>query len=229
VSKSPKTTVNDILAELRTQLDAHGEIGGPKIARLRWPNVPASSWCRYVKQAREEWSESLRLRQAGLPASSIPTPDSPTAVVTTEQLKGAARGTINWVQQINAMLKQCDLLVRQSVIVEPTGVERVRNAIVLQQSIRARAAILKLAADREAVQYGAERIVHWERELVKELGRAIGKVRTEDQRVISNRVRRAIEGVERRRAQEREFLGGDMTPKAGTDNETTEISNDKPE
>ena len=228
VSRPPKCAVTDILSELRTQLDAHGEIGGPKIARLKWPNVPASSWCRYVKQARSEWVESMHLRQAALPASSIPPVVTSAATTSTDQPDEVPSDIINWVHQINAMLKQCDLIARQSIHVDPTtGVERVRNAVTLQQSIRARAAALKLAADRESVQYGAERVTYWERELLREIGRALGRVRSEDQRVLSNRIRNAIHGVTKRRAAEREFLGGDMVPMAST--ESMEANNDKSE
>ena len=228
MANHPASKVDDILAELRTQLDAHGEIGGPKIARLKWPHIPASSWCRYVKQAREEWTESLRLRQAGLPASSIAPTTAPAASASTDHPDGATPGVINWIAQIGAMLKQSDLITRQSIYVDPTtGVERVRNPVALQQAIRARTAILKLAADREAVQYGAERVAHWERAMIKEIFRAIGKVRTEDQRYLARRIRRAIELVSRRRSNEREVMGGEMAPRPET--EPTEISNDQPE
>jgi hypothetical protein len=228
VSRPPKFTVTDILAELRTQLDAHGEIGGPKIARLKWPNVPASSWCRYVKQAREEWSDSLRLREAGLPASSIAPTTAPAASVSTDQPDGTTPGVINWNAQVSCMLRQCDLIARQSIHVDPTtGVERVRNSVTLQQCIRARTSALKLAADREAVMFGAERVVFWEREFYREIARAIGKVKTEEQRIIAMRVLRAVDGVSRRRTEEREFLGGDMVPMAST--ESMEANNDKSE
>lgn len=221
MSRPPKFTVTDILAELRTQLDAHGEIGGPKIARLKWPNVPASSWSRYVKMARSEWVEAMHLRQAELPASSIPpsAAPAPTGVAPTDQGEAApVPGAINWVGQVNAMLKQCDLIARQSIHVDAlTGVERVRNALTLQQSIRARAAALKLAADREAVMFGGERVMHWESELMKEIGRALGIVRSEAQQALSKRVINAVRGVAARRAAEREFLGGSMAPKPASE------------
>jgi hypothetical protein len=216
MSNHPAPIVADILAELRTQLDAHGEISGARIARLKFPDVPSSSWGRYLKQARAEWNEALRLREAGLPASSIPpATTAPTGTAPANQVDASApSGTVNWIAQIGAMLKQCDLLARQSIFIDPaTGVERIRNPIVLQQSIRARAAALKLAADREAVMYGAERVLFWERELGREIGRAIGRVRNDDQRVIADRVMIAIESVSRRRVAEREYLGGDMKPK----------------
>lgn len=226
----PQTRVDDILAELRTQLDAHGEVGGPKIARLKWPNVSSSSWSRYVQKARQEWTESMRLRQEGLPSASIPG-DATAAAPAAEPSAPAqhtepSHGAINWIAQVRGMLKQCDLLTRQAVIVDPaTGIERVRNPVVLRQAISARATALKLAADREQVLFSAERVLAWERRMVREIYRAIGKVRTEDQKVISTRVQRALEGVMRRRAEEREFLTGGMTPRT----ETAEVACDKPE
>lgn len=223
MSNHPSPKVADILAELRTQLDMHGEIGGARIARLKFPDVPSSSWGRYLKQAREEWNEAMRLREAGLPASSIsPVVNTPAGMASADQTDNTAPGVVNWIAQIGAMLKQCDLLARQSIYVDPTtGVERIRNPIVLQQSIRARAAALKLAADREAVQYGAERVAHWERQMLSEINRALGKTRDEAQRVISNRVRNAVLGVIARRQAEREFLGGSMTPKSAEESTAT--------
>ena len=223
MSNHPSPKVADILAELRTQLDAHGEIGGARIARLKFPDVPSSSWGRYLKQAREEWGESLRLREAGLPASSIPpVVNAAAGMASADQADGTAPGVVNWIAQIGAMLKQCDLLARQSIYVDPTtGVERIRNPIVLQQSIRTRAAALKLAADREAVLYGAERVSHWERQMLSEINRALGKTRSDDQRVIANRVRNAVLGVISRRQAEREFLGGDMMPKPAGESTST--------
>ncbi|PMQ04248.1 hypothetical protein DyAD56_16290 [Dyella sp. AD56] len=215
MSNHPKHTTVDILSELRTQIDAHGEVTGAKIARLKFQDVPASSWSRHVKQVRGEWNEAQRLREAGLPASSIPpSVYAPAGMASDEQTDNSAPGVINWLSQIGGLLKQCDLLTRQSVHVDPTtGVERVRNPMVLRQSISARTAALKLAADRESTQYGAERVAHWEAEMLREINRALGKTRDEAQRVIANRVRNAVLGVISRRHAEREFLGGDMMPK----------------
>lgn len=219
MSNHPKSTVNDILAELRTQLDAHGEIGGPKIARLKWPNVPSSSWSRYVQQARAEWNEALRLREAGLPASAVP-PTVTAAPAASGELGSTPSGVIAWNSQVTALLRQCDMLARQSIHVDvTTGIERVRNPVVLQQSVRARTAVLKLAADREAVMFSGERVAHWEGVLMREIGRAIGRVRSEDQRVIAMRVRRAVGGVLKRRDEERAHLGGSVSPRPEAETE----------
>lgn len=211
---------------IRQAILAEGERQGPASAYRKFPCVPKSTWSRWTLQARQQIADDEAVRQQQMAASALTTA-SP-AAPSIAQAGAPTPGVISWLHQVTMMLEQCDLLAAQSIHTDSaTGLRRARNSMVLQQSIRARAVALKLAGDREAVLYGAERVLHWERLLLKEVFRAIGKVRTEDQRVISLRVRRAVEGVVKRRADERAHLGGDMTPKPTT--ESLEDSDGKPE
>lgn len=197
--------------------------------RRKFGAIPQSSWSRWTIQARQQVADddALRQRHTGASAPTTASPAVPVNAPAAAKSATATAGVISWHGQVTMMLEQCDLLASQSIHVDAaTGSRRVRNTVVLQQSIRARATALKLAADREAVLYGAERVMFWEDELIKALGRALGKVKTQDQAYLANRIRRAIDGVSRRRADEREFMGGDLTPKTAT--ESTESSNDKP-
>jgi hypothetical protein len=200
---------------IRQAIIAEGERQGPASAYRKFPGVPKSTWSRWTIQARQQIADDEAVRQQQMAASALTTA-SP-AAPSIDQAGAPTPGVISWLHQVTMMLEQCGLLAAQRIHTDPaTGLRRARNSMVLQQSIRARAVALKLAGDREAVLYGAERVLHWERLLLKEVFRAIGKVRTEDQRVISNRVRKAIDGIVRRRAEEREFMQGDMTPKTET-------------
>jgi hypothetical protein len=214
---------NAAITELRAAIAQFGEDVGSKVAKARFPDIGRSTWSRFLKAAREEARNVDHATQAGVTAPVIPPAISTTGTPATSRpavVASAAAadvdpsGVINWAHQVSAMLAQCDMLVKQSIGIDPaTNAPRVRNAIVLQQSIRARAVALKLAADRESTQFGAERVTHWERQMLSEINRALGKTRSDDQRVIANRVRNAVLGVISRRQAEREFLGGDMMPK----------------
>jgi len=200
---------------IRQAIIAEGERQGPASAYRQFSSVPRSTWSRWTIQARQQIADDEAVRQQQMAASALTTA-SP-AAPSIDQAGAPTPGVISWLHQVTMMLEQCDLLAAQSIHTNPaTGLRCARNSMVLQQSIRARVVALKLASDREAVLYGAGRVLHWERLLLKEVFRAIGKVRTEDQRVISNRVRKAIDGIVRRRAEEREFMQGDMTPETET-------------
>lgn len=207
MADTPKLPVNEILSDLRAFLDAHGELSGPRIARLKWKHISSSSWGRFVQTARNEWREAQHLREHGLPASSVPGESGTTPAPTDAEPANPGNGLINWSQQIGALLKQADLLARQSVFVDPTtNVERVRNPMVLRQSMAARTAALRLAGDREDSVFSAERIAYWEGEFGEAIGEALGKVRNEDQRVLATRIINACNEVIKRREAERRFV-----------------------
>lgn len=232
---------NAAITELRAAIAQFGDDVGSKVAKACFPDIGRSTWSRFLKAAREEARNVDHSAQAGMTAPVIPpatsTPATPAAPAASAPAVAASAspaeadpyGVINWTHQVNAMLAQCDLLAKGSIGVDPgTGATRVRNAVVLQQSIRARAVALKIAADREAIQFGAERVAHWERQMLSEINRALGKTRNDDQIVIANRVRNAVLGVISRRQVEREFMGGDMTPKpADESNPTTKEGSDQ--
>lgn len=197
------------LTELRAAIAQHGEVIGPKVAKSKFASIGASTWSRFVKIAREEVRETDQAAQAGLPSSAI-VPTAAVAGTPANQVE-VLPVAINWQAQISAMLRQCDLIVRQSIHVDPaTGQERVRNMITLNQAIRTRCGVMELAHRRESVVMSGERFIHWERQLVDAVGTAIGSGGTEAERAIALRVVNAMREVGALRQAERTHVGGSM-------------------
>lgn len=180
---------------IRECIAIHGD-QGPAVARVRYSHVPPATWHRWLKAVR---SEALM--------SAIPTlaPASATVQIQAE----LSSGPIDWQSQIRAMLAQCDLLVRQSIHIDPaTGAERVRNPVGLGQAIRTRCSVLELGGKREATLYDAARVEEHERRIVRTIMTAIGKGSGEEGRAIVLRIKDAIELECHRREVEHKFLGG---------------------
>ena len=180
---------------IRECIAIHGD-HGPAVARVRYSHVPPATWHRWLKAVR---SEALLSETATLaPASS--------AVQAQAEL---SNGPIDWQSQIRVMLAQCDLLVRQSVHIDPvTGAERVRNPVGLGQAIRTRCNVLELGGKREATLYDAARFEEQGRRMVRAILAAIGKGVGEEGHAIILRIKDAIASECHRREVEHKFLGG---------------------
>jgi hypothetical protein len=202
------------IAELRKVIAQHGEVVGPKVAKVKFVSIGASTWSRFVKIAREEAREADHAAQAGLPSSALASMAA-AAGIPADQVE-ALPAAINWQAQIAAMLRQCDLIVRQSIHVDPaTGQERVRNMVTLNQAIRTRCSVMELAHRRESVVMSGERFIHWERQLVDAVGSAIGRAGTEAERAIALRVVNAMREVVALRQAERTYVGGSVALAGG--------------
>lgn len=180
---------------IRECIAIHGE-QGPAVARVRYSHVPPATWHRWLKAVRSE-------------ALMSATPTLATAPATVQIQAELSSGPIDWQSQIGAMLAQCDLLVRQSVHIDPvTGAERVRNPVGLGQAIRTRCNVLELGGKREATLYDAARLEEEGRRMVRAILTAIGEGTGEEGRAIILRIKNAVERECHRRKVEHKFLGG---------------------
>jgi hypothetical protein len=180
---------------IRECIAIHGEQGAA-VARVRYSHVPPATWHRWLKAVRSE---------ANMPETATLVPTSAAVQAETE----LSSGPIDWQSQIRTMLAQCDLLVRQSVHIDPvTGAERVRNPVGLGQAIRTRCSVLELGGKREATLYDAARFDEQERRMVRVILTAIGTGIGEEGRAIILRIKDAIERECHRREVEHKFLGG---------------------
>jgi hypothetical protein len=190
---------------IRQAILAEGDPAGPASARRKFPDTPGSTWSRWTAPARQQVADDdLRQRTGGIAEVEMSAAD---------KLGSAAPVAISWTEQIAKMLAQCDLLVAQAVQVDKeTGLSRVRAPMVLRQAIGARTAILRVAAERESVVFGAERVRFWEGELSKAIGAALGRVQSDADRQRVDRVIAAMTEVFERREVERVMLSGSLTP-----------------
>lgn len=189
---------------IRQAIVAEGDPSGPASARRKFPAVPASTWSRWTAQARQQVADDdLRQRADGVAMAEASGAIKP---------NDSAPVAINWPTQIARMLGECDLLATQAVHVDPqTGLSRVRAPLLLKQSLAARTAALRLAAEREAVVFGAERVRFWEGEVGKAIGEALGPAQSAADMERIDRVIAAIGVVFERREVERIMVGGSLS------------------
>jgi hypothetical protein len=181
------------LAHIRHCIAEHGEEAGPKIARAQFPKVDKGTWSRWCRQIRDEDSTMHASAQ------SLPAPAKAAAtVVSTDQVEVLPE-TIDFYEQVAAMVAACDALVAYSWPRDSaTGARKLRNPLMLSQSIRMRAMVLDLWCRREESMYSAERFKHWQGQVVAAIGAALNGSGSEVERPVALRIVDALRALDAR-------------------------------
>ena len=192
------------LAHIRRCIAEHGEEAGPRIARAQFPKVDKGTWSRWCRQIREEDGITC----AAAPSLPVPAPAQAAIAVPADQVE-VIPTSIDFYEQVAAMVGACDALVNYAWPRDSaTGARKLRNPLMLSQSIRMRTMVLDLWCRREESTHSAERFKHWQRQVVAAIGAALGGSGSEVERPVVLRVVDALRALDARNRADSVLIGG---------------------
>ncbi|MBB5456770.1 hypothetical protein [Paraburkholderia sp. Cpub6] len=142
----------EAIKAIRELIAEHGDVDGPRLARLRFPNVPAPTWYRWVSTTREE--DRNLVEEA---AAAIPHPARPPLPVTDEG-RIATRRAIDFYRELEEMVEDARLLADYAVTMNDDGTRRIKNPQMLALSHRMRATNMTIALKHSEMVWNVERL-----------------------------------------------------------------------
>lgn len=195
----------EIIDACRECLQLDGDRNDWQAVRLRWPDVPKSTFFRLLEVARKQiegaaiGSESphaLRNAQAKIRRVidspkrltervkvHLPTAPSPSVVADMDAEQRAR--TFDFMRYFHAVVRDADMMRNKSVRVNDDGTEALANPMLMDLSIRRRLQVMETYMQSMEQLYNLERIQELYRLVIDEVGKADAGV----QRAILARLR----------------------------------------
>jgi len=192
------------LTHIRQCIAEHGEEAGPKIARANFTKVDKGTWSRWCRQVREEDN----LTRAA--PTSLPAPVAASAALV-GKVEPEIPGEIDFYEQVAAMLSACDALADYAWPRDlANGGRRLRNPLMLSQSIRMRSMVLDLWCRREESRYAAHRFQDWTAQIAAALVSVLDECQSEVERSSLLRLRQRLTDL----SDQNRKASADISPRA---------------
>ncbi len=183
MARLPDPRRDDAIAALRELTAEHGARQGVRLARERFPDVPAGTWGRWRQQAVGNATEAdaqALSRMAGEVRRAIPAPQ---ALV--QDPVPATRRALDFWAMLDELEHDARLMREFALARGADGAVKVRVPFALRDAHKMRTDLIRLALQQSEVAFGMERA----REFFDTIIHAIGQESPECQRRIMERLR----------------------------------------
>jgi hypothetical protein len=174
----------DAIKAIRECILEHGPDEGPRRARLKFQDIPAPTWHRWVQMTRDEDRNLVEEAAAAVPQLD----QQPVPLAEGDRL--AMRRAIDFYSEFDAMVADTQLLASYAVAKNDDGTRRVKNPQMLALSHRMRATNLSLAMKYSEMVWSVERL--------EQMHDAIASAILQADRETGARVFAAVQNVQRR-------------------------------
>lgn len=159
---------DEIVDSIRTLTAQHGAKEGARLARERFPDVPAGTWGRWRQMAVGNVAGANAQALTSLGAQvrrSIPTPEQLTA-----ESVPATRRALDFWTMLDELEHDARLMRDFAVARGADGVLKVRVPFALRDAHRMRCDLIRLALQQSEVAWSAERAAKFYQTIIDEIG-----------------------------------------------------------
>ena len=177
---------DDAIAALRTLTAQHGAKEGARLARERFPDVPAGTWSRWRQQAvgNAASADAVAMgRLAEQVKNAVPPPEALAQEIADPV--PATRRALNYWQLMDELEHDARLMREFALARGADGAVKLRVPFALRDAHRMRCDLIRLALQQSEVAYGVQRA----QEFLDAVIHAIGEESPECQRRIMERLR----------------------------------------
>lgn len=153
--------------DIKNQIKEYGIDAGPRLARKLYPDVPRTTWYKWLELAKASPMER-NVELAKRAAKHLPTAPSP-AYLTDHPIE--SRENINYMQQIDRLMDDAEMLRAYSMGRNASGDEVIRSAKIFDRSISLRIGILESAVKTLSQIYEFKQMQHFYDLIVEEIAK----------------------------------------------------------
>lgn len=153
----------DVILAIKAAIHKYGIEAGPKIAREQYPDVPRSTWYRYLKAAQASPID-VAVAQAKKASKHLPAAPSPAYIA---EKPVEARKNIDMMSRLESLYADAEML--RAYAMTPDG-ERIRVPTFFAQSIKLRADLLETALKAVQEVWDLQRMQRFYDTILDEIG-----------------------------------------------------------
>ena len=155
--------INEILACIAE----YGIEAGPRLARKNHKDVPRSTWYKWLEEAKATPMDRS-IAAAKKAAKHLPATPAPDYI---SERPIESRKNINYMQQIDKLMSDAEMLRAYSMTRDATGAEVIRSAKIFDRSISLRIGVLESAVKTLSQIYEFKRMQHFYDLIVEEIAK----------------------------------------------------------